>query len=223
MGRSEEPKMDELKKLLRRLDGLEGKGPNKAAPDVETTQRGYVGALRGTPVAGDEDLAVEVPVPAPQRSSGGAIFLAAIAAAVISTVTVYFLVARPPMEREAGPVPSASQGPLPSKLELKSPPPPAAPGQRQSADTDETLIRRAELLLESGQVEAARNLLQQAAERGSGLAALKLGRTYDPAQSGGLRYADSQTNPALAQAWYERALALGTPEAASYIADKGTR
>lgn len=220
MGRFDEPKMDDLKRLLRRLDGLDGKGPNKPAQESETTQRGYVGALRGTPMVDDGELAIEIAVPAAAKSSGAAIFFAAVAAAVFSTVTVYFLLSRPPVDREAGPVPSSSQGAVPSRLELKSPPPATGSG-RQSADTDETLIRRAELLLQAGEVGAARTILQQAAEQGSGAAALKLGRSYDPGQSGGVRYADSRTNPALAQAWYERALALGVREAASYIADKG--
>jgi TPR repeat protein len=78
-------------------------------------------------------------------------------------------------------------------------------------------VRRAEGLIVNGEIEAGRALLQRAAELGSGRAALKLGRSYDPAQARPLNFADRQSNPALAKAWYERALALGTQEAAEYL------
>jgi TPR repeat protein len=113
---------------------------------------------------------------------------------------------------------------VPSRLEFKQRAPgTAGPGQRDSTDTANGLVRSADLMLEKGDVEAARALLQQAAELGSGPAALKLGRSYDPTQSRAPAFADSQTNPALAKAWYERALALGSQEAASYISDASGR
>jgi hypothetical protein len=160
-------------------------------------------------------------LPTQKKTSNSAVLVAAAAAAAISTVTVYLVMSWQGMqgERGAGPVPS-SQPVVPSKLDFKAPDPNS--GGRQS-DTADGLMRRAELLLQAGDVETARALLQQAAELGSGTAALKLGRTYDPTQSQTLRYADSQTHPALAKAWYERALALGTQEAASYISDPGAR
>lgn len=218
MGHTDEPKMDELKRLLRRLDGLDGsKGLTKSAQEAEAEQRGYVGALRGTPAPGE----TAAPPPAQKKTSSSAIYVAAATAAIISTVTVYLAMSWQggPGEQGAGTVPG-SERLVPSKLEFKPPEPGASP--RQSTDTD-GLLRRAEQLLENGQIETARALLQQAAELGSGTAALKLGRSYDPTQTKTLRYADSQTNPALAKAWYERALALGTREAAGYISDTGGR
>lgn len=219
MGHTDEPKMDELKKLLRRLDGLDG-NKGKGGPSEED-QRGYVGALRGTPRP-DEAPATSHPIATEKPGSNSAVFIAAAAAAAISTFTVYLIMSgqSTPGSQGAGPVPSSQQF-VPSKLEY-APAQPSAPAGRQS-DTADILVRRAELLMQTGQIETARALLQEAAELGSGDAALKLGRSYDPKLATSLRYADSQTNPDLAKAWYKRALALGTQEAAGYISDPGAR
>jgi len=51
MGRRDEPKLDELKRLLRRLETIEVDpktgGSAKPAPDSSSPSSGYVGALRG--------------------------------------------------------------------------------------------------------------------------------------------------------------------------------
>lgn len=225
MAHNVEPKMDELKRLLRRLDGLDGsKGAVKGLEEAQAEQHGYVGALRGAPVSDQDDdapLALAMPE---KKSSSSAVYIAAATAAAISTATVYLVMSwqAEKMERGAAPVPS-SERVVPSKLDFKTPDASGTGQQRQSIDTADGLVRRAEQLLQGGDVATARILLQQAAELGSGTAALKLGRSYDPTQTETLRYADSQTNPALAKAWYERALALGTQEAASYISDPGAR
>jgi len=222
MGQTDEPKMDELKKLLRRLDGLDGsKVPAKGAPSEEDP-RDYVGALRGTP-RHDDAPATSLAITAEKKTaSNAAVFVAAAAAAAISTLTVYLVMSSqaPPVRQGEGSLPS-SQPVVPSKLDYTSPAP-SAPGGRQS-DTADALLRRAEILLQAGQIETARALLEEAAEMGSGVAALKLGRSYDPKLATSLRYADNQTNPDLAKAWYERALALGTREAAGYISEPGVR
>lgn len=227
MGRQEmahniEPKMDDLKRLLRRLDGLDGsKGISKTTQEVEADQRGYVGALRGAPMTDEDGLPIAPPVPE-KTASYSAVYIAAAAAAAISTATVYFVMSWQAQKADQGVVPSSERA-VPSKLDFRIPQPGGAGQQRQSTDTPDGLVRRAEQLLRGGDVSTARILLQRAAELGSGAAALKLGRSYDPTQAGTLRYADSQTNPALAKAWYERALALGTQEAAAYISDPGAR
>ncbi|HEX2841827.1 hypothetical protein [Hyphomicrobium sp.] len=220
MGHGDEPKLDELKRLLRRLDGLDtGKGVGQATAGAgDDDQRGYVGALRGMPAIQGDDPTSHLSVSDAKKSGNSAIYLAAAAAAAISTVTVYLLMSQPeePGVRGARPALPSERG-MPSKIEMPS----GSSGQNQDAVNG--LVRRAEALLESGKIDAARELLQQAAEQGSGPAALKLARSYDPARSGAVNYADSQTNAALAQAWYERALALGNQEAAAYISEPGVR
>jgi TPR repeat protein len=216
MGRRDEPKMDELKKLLRRLDGLDGdKSLGKRTQEAEHLS--YVGALRGAPVSDDDDIMVAAP---PQAGkSSGAVYVAAATAALISTFTVFMIMS---WQGKIGPFGPERTGQ--KRLELNQP---AASGagtsQQQSTDTANALVRRADVLLQTGEVEAARALLQRAAELGSGAAAFKLGRSYDPSQSRSFTFADSQTNPALAKAWYERALALGTQEAAAYLSSPLTK
>jgi len=220
---ADEVKMDELKKLLRRLDGLDGsKGAESATQQAEAEQRGYVGALRGAPVHGDQDPPPALP-PKERKTSVTAVYVAAAAAAAISTVTVYLVMSwqGAPADEGAGAMPSSERA-VPSRLEFK-PQEPGGSATRPSTDTAERLLQRADQLLAMGEIEAARGLLERAAELGSGPAALKLARSYDPRQAEALRYADSQTNPTLAKAWYERALALGTQEAASHISGPGTR
>jgi len=90
MAPNDEPKMDELKRLLRRLDGLDAR---RAAPGggtaSESEQRDYVGTLRGAPELDD----VVTPVPAETRSVSpkSAALLAAVIAGIVSTATVYVL------------------------------------------------------------------------------------------------------------------------------------
>ncbi len=211
MGRREEIKMDELKKLLRRLDGLDG-DKSLVKKTQEPDQRGYVGALRGAPVSEDEEMVI-APPPEMTKPSGAAVYVAAATAALISTFTVFMIMS---WQGKIGPLGPEMMGQ--KRFELNQPAANgASPGQQ--SDTANALVRRADVLLQSGEVEAGRALLQRAAELGSGAAAFKLGRSYDPSQSRSYTFADSQTNPALAKAWYERALALGTQEAASYLAN----
>jgi TPR repeat protein len=71
------------------------------------------------------------------------------------------------------------------------------------------LIRRGDAMMELGDISAARLLYERAAVAGSGPAALKLARTYDPemlAQAGarGIR-----GDPEAAESWYRRAISLG--------------
>lgn len=229
MGHADEPKMDDLKRLLRRLDGL-GASNAIAAPaqDALSEPRGYVGALRGAPSSSEEADASPPSATANGKASSHApVFVAALMAAIVSTVTVYLVMSwqgNPGTQSGGATPPASEQRVVPSTLDYQ--PSPSAPGDtgpRQPNDAADGLLRRAEQLLEGGEVETARVLLEQAAGLGSGAAALKLGRSYDPTQAEAQRPAGGETNPALAKAWYERALALGTREAAGYISDAGGR
>ncbi|MFA5950775.1 MAG: hypothetical protein WC807_10890 [Hyphomicrobium sp.] len=208
---SDEPKMAELKRLLRRLDGLDGSksvGKTSAEPDGE--QRDYVGALRGAPEPGPGEP-TRIDRPNRKMSATSAALLAAVAAAAASTVAVYLVMSghQRSGDHDARQAPATDRV-VPSKLEYA----PAGTGleagrTRAASEVAIELLRSASLLLDKGDVEAARELLKQAADLGSGPAALKLARSYDPAQAKAMTIAESETNPALARAWYERARALG--------------
>ena len=64
-------------------------------------------------------------------------------------------------------------------------------------------------------------MLQRAAEAGSARAAVTLGATYDPVMLRKVGVVGFKAEPALAREWYERAAALGSPEASNRIAELG--
>jgi TPR repeat protein len=100
------------------------------------------------------------------------------------------------------------------KLEPTKPEPSKAVMQQLSAEEIATLVRRADDFLKMGDISAARLALRRAANSGHAPAALVLGMTYDPqflAEQGVIGFAPE---PAQARTWYERAVALGSTEAA---------
>lgn len=199
MAPNDEPKMDELKRLLRRLDGLDAR---RSAPGganaAEAEQRDYVGTLRGAPDLDD----VAAPTPSETRSVSpkSAALLAAVIAGIVSTATVYVLMSAE--ERMTTPATS----PL-----LDGPAKGTASPANDRGDATMELVRSASALIEKGNIEGARELLRRAAEQGSGPAALELARSYDAAQATPIASDTKETNSTLARVWYERARELGLP------------
>jgi hypothetical protein len=105
---------------------------------------------------------------------------------------------------------------------VKSDNPPTAVASRAptgyglSAGEIAGLLARGDAFLGTGDITSARLFYERAAEAGSGLAALRLGRTFDPAYPvrAGSRFA---ADPAKALLWYQRARELGIGEAAQRI------
>jgi TPR repeat protein len=87
----------------------------------------------------------------------------------------------------------------------------------------DALIQRGEAFILQGDFAAARLMLQRAAEAGSDRAALTLGATYDPLMLRKVGVVGFKAEPALAREWYERAAALGSPEASSRLAELGRK
>lgn len=77
----------------------------------------------------------------------------------------------------------------------------------------EIMVRRADALLQHGDVSAARLLYERAAAVGSGHAATAMGRTFDAAFLSGISVVGLSADPALAAKWYRRGLDLGDEEA----------
>jgi hypothetical protein len=98
--------------------------------------------------------------------------------------------------------------PAPTIQQRIAAPTPAKETRRIAPDELAVLIRRGEEILKTGDLAAARLLLERAAEAGSARAAFLIGTSYDAA-SPGRRPADAQT----ARSWFERAADLGSPEA----------
>ena len=82
-----------------------------------------------------------------------------------------------------------------------------------------TLMKRAKDFLETGDIPAARLLLERAAEEGQdATAALLLARTYDPAVIGTSDVRNIAAEPEKARAWYRKAAQLGSTEAQQRLA-----
>ena len=119
-----------------------------------------------------------------------------------------------------------------STLALRVTAPPSPPAMTATAPAlpaplpDTMILRlqaRGELLLDTGEVEAARTLFRNAAEAGSVSAALRLAETYDPQEMQRLGMNLGAADPVQAVRWYERAQALGSPVAAARLATLGRR
>jgi hypothetical protein len=90
----------------------------------------------------------------------------------------------------------------------------AGPAIRQMpADEVAGLVRRGEELARSGDLAAARLLLQRAAEAHNARAAFVLAATYDPIIIAKIAVNSPLADVKLARAWYQRALEWGSAEA----------
>jgi hypothetical protein len=90
----------------------------------------------------------------------------------------------------------------------------AAPWQRRlDASEIAVLMKRGAELMASGDIVAARMILQPAAEAGEAAAAFALAETYDPSVLGKLATTGIKPDIALAQQWYEKAKMLGSTAA----------
>ena len=94
-----------------------------------------------------------------------------------------------------------------------------APGASRQMDPKEiaALIKRGEEFASSGDLPAARLLLQRVAEAHNARAAFELAATYDPLVI--KRFGSNSATPdlALARAWYQRARDWGSPDAAKQL------
>jgi TPR repeat protein len=86
-------------------------------------------------------------------------------------------------------------------------PPPAAPA------TDDIFLARAEALLKDGDFAAARLFFQRSVARGNPLAALGMGKTYDPVFFAKSGIIGARGDRKVASEWYRKAAAAGILEA----------
>lgn len=80
-------------------------------------------------------------------------------------------------------------------------------------ETIAALLKRANALIASGDIAAARLVLRRAADAGNADAALALAGTYDPANLAKLGVHGIVPDVAMAQSWYEKAREFGSTEA----------
>ncbi|MGA7326956.1 MAG: hypothetical protein WBX25_21310 [Rhodomicrobium sp.] len=91
------------------------------------------------------------------------------------------------------------------------------PGSANSASPEEesSQLKRAESLLKSGDISAARLILETLSDQGSGQAAYALGMTYDPLFFRSNFIRGMEPEPSKAMVWYKRAFELGHKEAST--------
>jgi hypothetical protein len=94
-----------------------------------------------------------------------------------------------------------------------SPKPPDFVTRQMARDELASMLRRADDFIKSGDLSAARLLLQRAAEAGDVQAALTLAGTFDPNVLKALGLRDGAPDIAKARLWYERAAKLGSADA----------
>jgi hypothetical protein len=242
MGRRDEPKLDELQRLLRRLEYMEvDKTPElsqEPAPDTASSGSGYVGALRGAPTigttenrhySGHELAADDASGHARPRSSGTAsVVIGSTTAAVVSSIVVVGLLLWT-QGRQGGKeavsqrlnfvAPKEHDGQLLGRSQpVESGVPVRQPDAAPPADA-QSLLQRADVHIRGGRLSEARKLLEQAARLGSGVAALTLGAMYDPTRVAEFGNLGVQADPTLARGWYERAKALGVVEATNRLSE----
>jgi TPR repeat protein len=117
------------------------------------------------------------------------------------------------VERE---LPSQTTTPATTAASMPVPPDqsPITAGRKLSPEEIKLLMDRGQRFVETGDLTAARLLFRRAAEAGDATAALALGATYDPAIIGKLVVLGVLADVDKSRAWYEKAAALGSPEAA---------
>ena len=96
---------------------------------------------------------------------------------------------------------------------VAEPPAPEPSIHHLDPDAIASLLKRADALVASGDVAAARLVLRRAADAGDAHAAMTLAETYDPAFLEKLGVHGFVPDLAMAQSWYEKARVLGSAEA----------
>jgi hypothetical protein len=101
---------------------------------------------------------------------------------------------------------------------LSPPDRPVAIGRRDlDSKTIQLLMKRGQELLAVGDLASARLLFQRAADADDAGAALAAGSTYDPVILAQFSISAMRPNVGKARAWYEKAKALGSTEAAKRL------
>ena len=195
-------------------------GVAPATPSAEPTVPS-AGVAPPTPSAGPTPPSAEA-APATPPAEPTASGLAAPPATLPAEPTAPSARVMPVVPLVAGVAPGpaaapAAPSPAPSAMELDSKtaaPPAATNGSSLSADEMAALLARGDMLLSVGDVASARLFYERAADAGGGLAAIRLGETFDPLFLDRVRLSGVRGDPAVAASWYRRARDLGATGAA---------
>jgi hypothetical protein len=120
-----------------------------------------------------------------------------------------------PATAAANPAPVVRAAPVAAAVSAAATPAPTEPSvkPRVSAAETATLLARGDALLSTGDLTSARLFYQRAADAGAGLAAVRLGETFDPAFLDRAHLRGARGDPGQAVSWYRRARDLGVTDA----------
>jgi hypothetical protein len=96
--------------------------------------------------------------------------------------------------------------------DAKTAAPPPTAGSRLSAEDMGALLARGDTLQSAGDVVSARLFYERAVDAGGGLAAIRLGETFDPLFLDRVHLHGVRGDPGAALFWYRRARDLGAPD-----------
>ena len=159
--------------------------------------------IRDSPQSGTQSLAADIPPRAPEAAAAGS--------AASGTITV--AAATPTRDDIRTAYQGTLQGTTPQAAAApEAAPPPADVIHHLEASEIASLLKRAEALIGSGDLAAARLVLRRAAEAGDARAAMMLGGTYDPSVLEKLGVRGVVPDFAMARNWYEKAKRFGATE-----------
>ena len=96
-------------------------------------------------------------------------------------------------------------------------PSPRGPPQRAILSRYQALLARGDTLLSIGDIASARLFYERAADAGGGLAAVRLGETFDPVFLDRIHLGGVQGDRGAALSWYRRARDLGATDAEALL------
>lgn len=183
-------------------------------PAVPADSSGVSEILAAPPTEGESDQPLDIPLDS--AASGSGVLPSSSSIAQIDAVAPPPAVSRIPMH-EAPPVVAngvQSSRDILSLTDGSGTMPIPSPLLPQAAL--ELLTQRGDQMLSLGDVSGARLLYGRAAVSGSSIAAVSMGRTFDPVFLTGIG-AGNSPNTATAADWYRRAIALGSIEAVALL------
>jgi hypothetical protein len=178
-----------------------GSAPIPIAPSATPVDKHSLAAAPATPAA-EPDVAARSVEPTPPDAEPAAPTLAATPTA-------------PPDEPDVAAPPAEPGLATPARAPDAKTAAPSAPtsGSRLSAGEMAALLARGDTLLRFGDVASARLFYERAVDAGGGLAAIRLGETFDPLFLDRVHLSGVRGDPGVALFWYRRARDLGATDA----------
>lgn len=180
-----------------------GSTPIPTAPSATPADEHSLAAAPATPAA-EPDVAAPSAEPTPPHAEPAT-----------PTPTLAATPTAPPDEPEVAAPPAEPGLATPARALDAKTAAPSAPtsGSRLSAGEMAALLARGDTLLSVGDVASARLFYERAVDAGGGLAAIRLGETFDPLFLDRVHLSGVRGDPGVALFWYRRARDLGATDA----------